>query len=145
MRTSHAAVILAALALALGTATARADAGLKCTLTFTLKGWSAIYETATGSGVVHCDNGKSLRVKLSAKGGGLTVGKSVEDGHGEFSSVAHIDDVLGSYAAARAHAGAINSAQVQAMTKGEVSLALSGKGHGWELGISFGELKIERQ
>ena len=86
-----------------------------------------------------------MHVKLSAKGGGLTVGKSVEDGHGEFSSVAHIDDVLGSYAAAQAHAGAINSAQVQAMTKGEVSLALSGKGHGWELGISFGELKIERQ
>ena len=30
------------------------------------------------------------------------------------------------------------------MTKGEVSLALSGKGHGWSLGVDLGELKIER-
>jgi hypothetical protein len=81
-------------------------------------------------------------VKLEAKGGGLTVGKSVESGHGEFSAVADVSELAGSYIAAEAQAGAIKSAQAQVMTKGEVSLALSGKGRGWDLGISFGELKI---
>lgn len=113
-------------------------------MAFTMKGWSAFYQTAEGRGTIHCSNGRSMQVKLSAKGGGVTVGKSVESGHGEFSNVDSMGDLLGSYASAQAHAGAINSAQVQVMTKGEVSLALSGKGHGWELGISFGELKIER-
>jgi hypothetical protein len=31
------------------------------------------------------------------------------------------------------------------MTKGEVSLALSGTGEGWDLGIAFGKFKISRQ
>jgi hypothetical protein len=81
---------------------------------------------------------------LSAKGGGLTAGKSVESGEGEFSPVNSIADVLGAYAEAQAHAGAVNSVQAQVMTKGEVSLALTGKGHGWSLGVDFGELLIER-
>jgi len=123
---------------------AQADADIKCTMTFTMKGWSAIYKTASGSGTVHCSNGASLHVKLSATGGGLTVGKSVESGKGEFSAVASADEIYGSYVAAHVEAGAIKSAQAQVMTKGEVSLALTGKGRGWELGISFGELKIER-
>jgi hypothetical protein len=135
--------ILGALA-ALAAAPAHADADLKCTMTFTMKGWSAFYQTAEGHGTIHCSNGSSMEVKLSAKGGGVTVGKSVESGHGEFSKVSHIGDLLGSYVSAQAHAGAVNSAQVQAMTKGEVSLALSAKGQGWELGVAFGELKIER-
>jgi hypothetical protein len=130
--------------LALGASAAHADEGLKCTMTFTMKGWSAFYQTAEGEGTIHCSNGRSMRVKLSAKGGGVTVGKSVESGRGEFSKVDSMSELLGSYASAQAHAGAVNSAQVQAMTKGEVSLALSGKGRGWELGIAFGELKIER-
>jgi hypothetical protein len=121
---------------------ARADAQLQCTLSFSMHGWSAFYKTASGQGTVHCSNGKSMRVKLEAKGGGLTVGKSVESGHGEFSAVADVSELAGSYIAAEAQAGAIKSAQAQVMTKGEVSLALSGKGRGWDLGISFGELKI---
>jgi hypothetical protein len=146
MRTTKLALLGAALicAGALGRP-AHADANLKCTMSFTMKGWSAFYKTASGSGTIHCSNGQSLHVRLKATGGGLTVGKSViEDGHGEFSSVSSIDELLGAYASAEAHAGAVKSAQVQAMTKGEVSLALSGKGRGWDLGIAFGELKIER-
>ena len=130
--------------LAVSSVAAAADASLKCTMTYTLKGWSALYQTASGSGTIHCSNGETLHVKLSAKGGGLTVGKSVETGHGEFSDVESVNELLGAYAAAQAHAGAVKSAQAQVMTKGEVSLALSGKGRGWELGIAFGELKIER-
>jgi hypothetical protein len=125
-------------------AAAAAAANVTCKLTFTMKGWSAFYKTASGSGTIKCSNGQSKTVKLSAKGGGLTVGKStIEDGHGEFSSVTGIDELLGSYVAAEAHAGAVKSSQAQVMTKGEVSLALSGTGRGWDLGIAFGKLTIE--
>ena len=135
-----AAVLLAALPWA-----ARAgQPQVKCTMTFTLSGWSIFYSTADGEGEVHCSNGQSAHVKLHARGGGLTAGKSREEGRGEFSDVYRLEDVLGSYAAAEAHAGAVNSAQAQVMTKGEVSLALSGKGQGWSLGINFGRLVIER-
>ena len=146
MRSLSPTLLLAALAVA-GTCgrPAHADATLKCTMTFTMKGWSAFYKTASGSGTIHCANGQSLHVKLKATGGGLTVGKSsIEDGHGEFSSVASVDELLGKYASAEAHAGAVKSVGAQAMTKGEVSLALSGKGRGWDLGIAFGALSIER-
>jgi hypothetical protein len=126
------------------TASHAAAANVSCELTFTMSGWSAFYKTASGSGTIKCSNGQSRSVKLSAKGGGLTVGKStIEDGHGEFSAVHSIDELLGSYVAAEAHAGAVKSAKAQVMTKGEVSLALSGTGRGWDLGIAFGKLTIE--
>ncbi len=145
MKVSFTTAIVAAAALsALSAPPARADADLKCTMTFTMKGWSAFYQTATGSGVVQCSNGRSMRVRLEAKGGGLTVGKSIESGHGEFSRVASIQELLGTYARAQVQAGAVNSAQGEVLTKGEVSLALSAKGRGWELGVAFGEFKIER-
>jgi hypothetical protein len=125
-------------------ASAASAANVTCKLSFTMKGWSAFYKTASGSGTIKCSNGQSKTVKLSAKGGGLTVGKStIEDGHGEFSGVTGIDELLGSYVAAEAHAGAVKSSQAQVMTKGEVSLALSGTGRGWDLGIAFGKLTIE--
>src|ERR1700728_1823630 len=135
--------LMVAAALVAGSAQA-ADGDLHCTLMFQTKTWSIIYKSATGFGTIHCSNGRSLRVKLSAKGGGLTAGKSEETGHGDFSPVGHIDDLLGGYAAAQAHAGAVNAVQAQVMTKGEVSLALTGKGHGWSLGVDLSELKIER-
>jgi len=120
-----------------------ASAGVSCSMTYTMKGWSAFYKTAAGSGTIKCSNGQSMNVKLSAKGGGLTVGKStIEDGRGEFSAVHGIDELLGSYIAAEAHAGAVKSAKAQVMTKGEVSLALAGTGRGWDLGIAFGKLTI---
>jgi hypothetical protein len=128
----------------LATAPARADASLKCSMTFTMKGWSLFYQTAKGEGTIRCSDGRSMAVKLVAKGGGVTAGKYVETGRGEFSKVSSLDELLGSYAKAQAEAGAVNSAQAQAMTKGEVSLALTARGQGWELGIAFGELKIER-
>jgi hypothetical protein len=68
----------------------------------------------------------------------------VRSGVGEFSGVQGINDILGSYASAEAHAGAVKSAQGQVVTKGEVSLALSGTGDGWDLGIAFGKFTIKR-
>jgi hypothetical protein len=126
-----------------GTA-ASAEHELSCTMTFQLKTWSALYKSASGSGTIRCSNGQSMRVRLSATGGGLTAGKSQESGKGKFSAVSHMDELLGAYAEAEAHAGAVRSVQAQVMTKGEVSLALSGKGRGWSLGVDVGELKIER-
>ena len=136
--------VLMVTALMAGGSARAADNGLKCTLNFQLKTWSIIYKSAIGSGTIHCSNGQSLHVKLSAKGGGLTAGKSTEAGKGEFSPVGSLDEILGAYAEAQAHAGAVNSVQAQVMTKGPVSLALTGKGHGWSLGVDFGELLIER-
>lgn len=146
MRITKMIVLLAVAGLAgFGTSRANAQDGhLKCTLNFTMKGWSLFYHRANGHGVIHCANGSSMNVRLFAEGGGLTVGKSVESGHGEFSDVSSIHDLLGSYIVAKAHAGAGRSAQGEVMTKGPVSLALSGKGRGWDLGVSFGEFKIER-
>lgn len=122
-----------------------ADTTMKCTMHFTLSGWSAIYQTADGHGTVTCANGQSMKVDITAKGGGLTVGKyKVDDGRGHFSGVNSIEDVLGSYATANAHAGAVGSSHAAAMTKGDVSLALTGTGKGWDIGAGFSAFTINR-
>ena len=121
-------------------------AAVDCKLSFTMSGWSAFYKRADGTGTVTCNNGQSMNVKLSARGGGLSAGKStIRDGVGEFSGVQKIDDILGSYASAEAHAGAVKSSQGQVVTKGEISLALSGTGDGWDLGIAFGKFTIKKK
>lgn len=117
---------------------------VSCKMRFELSGWSVFYKTASGSGTVHCSNGQTLHVKLRAKGGGLTFGKTrITDGIGKFSGVSNIRDIRGHYANAEAHAGAERSADAQVLTKGNVSLALSGKGSGWNLGVAFGAFIIE--
>lgn len=130
--------------LALAPAAARAGE-ISCRMTFSLSGWSVFYKTASGSGTVHCSNGQSMHVKLRAKGGGLTFGKThIDHGLGKFTGVHDIHEVLGHYANAEAHAGAATSADAQVLTRGNVSLALSGKGEGWNLGVAFGAFIIER-
>jgi hypothetical protein len=119
-----------------------ARAATKCDLSFHLEGWSAFYKTAHGFGRVTCDNGQARRVALRMKGGGLTVGRSAISGRGDFSPVADIREVYGSYANAEAHAGVVRSAAGQVVTKGTVSLAFAGKGRGVDLGIAFGKLTI---
>ena len=140
-------LLAAALApiLALAIAAPASSQNQSCQMQFQMQGWSVFYKTASGTGTVSCDNGQSMRVRLSARGGGLSFGKSsIEDGQGTFSGVRHIDEVLGSYVNAEAHAGALRSARGQAMTKGVVSLALAGTGRGWDLGVAFGRFTIER-
>ena len=138
-------LLAGALLLAGGLVSAPAHAGtITCKMTFSLAGWSAFYKTASGDGNVHCSNGQSMAVHITAKGGGLTFGKSkLTNGRGEFAGVHNIKDILGSYATAEAHAGASKSSGAQAMTKGEVSLAISGTGEGWDLGVAFGKFTIE--
>jgi len=143
MRHRYLLVLVAAvLALPL---TASASGKVDCSIDFKMAGWSAFYKTATGTGTIKCSNGQSAHVKLDAKGGGPTVGKStIDKGHGQFSGVGNISELFGSYIQAEAGAGAVKAASATVMTKGEVSLAFSGTGSGWELGVAFGRLSIER-
>ncbi|GAB1596901.1 hypothetical protein [Lysobacter claricitrinus] len=132
-------IIAAVLSLAALPASA---ADLSCTLNFSMTGWSAFYKHSEGSGTVSCSNGQKLAVKIEAKGGGLTVGKSKVTGKGKFAGVHTIRDVLGGYATGEANAAAGKAGKAQVVTKGPVSLALSGVGEGVELGISFGSFII---
>jgi hypothetical protein len=124
-----------------------AQAGsLDCKLKFTISGWAAFYKRSSGTGTITCGNGQSMRVRLEARGGGPSVGKStIKNGKGEFAGVNDIRDVLGSYISAEAQAGAVKAAKGQVVTKGEVSLALSGTGEGWEIGVAFGKFSIYRR
>lgn len=137
---------LAAAAL-LGAQQAMADeerAELGCRLNFSLHGWSAIYSTAEGRGTVSCKDGSTMPVVITAKGGGLTAGRSqVDHGVGRFTHVRAIDDVLGRYAQGEAHAGLTRSATAQVLTKGTVTLALKGSGEGIDLGVDVGEVTLK--
>jgi hypothetical protein len=140
------AAVLSLGLLLLSSTLASATGETKCEMKFSLKGWSAIYKTAKGEGTIQCDNGESMAVSIKVTGGGLTFGKSeTKNGVGKFTEVAKIDDLLGSYAAAQAEAGAVKSAEAQALTKGEVSLALSGTGSGWDLGVSGAKFTIKKK
>jgi hypothetical protein len=136
----------AVLLVSLGTVRPVGAGELVCRLAFEMSGWSAFYKTASGAGTVTCDNGQSMVVKLRAKGGGLTFGRTeIEDGHGRFTGIHAIEDVLGHYATAEAHAGSgASSSKAQVVTKGDVSLALTGTGHGFNLGVAAGAFIIER-
>lgn len=129
-----------------GSAAYAAGADVDCKLRFSLSGWSAILQHAEGTGTVTCENGQRVPVKISAKGVGLTAGKSrVDNGTGKFTDVRTIDDVFGTYARGEAHAGVGKSGTAQVLTKGTVSLALAGSGEGIDLGIAVGGFTIERQ
>jgi hypothetical protein len=137
--------VAATLVLAGWVGSAPAHAGdLECKMSFRLSGWSVFYQTATGSGTVRCSNGQSMGVHIRVKGGGLTFGKSqIDNGVGKFSGINSMSEIKGHYADAGVHAGASKSAGARVMTKGNVSLALSGTGKGWDLGVAFGAFIIE--
>ena len=121
------------------------EANLDCKMHFNLDTWSAIYKHAEGAGTVKCENGDSMNVVIKVKGGGLTVGKShIENGTGTFTDVRKITDVLGDYAQGGAHAGIVKSGTAQLLSKGNVSLALAGKGEGVDLGVDVGKFTISR-
>ena len=140
--------LVAVLACALGVVAApqarAADSGIDCKLHYNLTGWSLIYKHTSGRGRVTCSNGQSMRVLLSAKAVGLTVGKwHINNGTGTFTDVHSIRDVLGGYAQASANAGIAKTGEAQVLTNGAVSLALAGKGEGVNLGVDVGQLRIK--
>jgi hypothetical protein len=132
-----------AVALCASGPTRAAEASLDCRLSYSITGWSVIYKHSEGRGTVSCANGASMPVRISAKGVGLTAGKwRIDNGRGDFSHVHSISDMLGDYAHAEAHAGAVKSASAQVLTKGKVSLALAGTGRGVDLGVDVGEFTL---
>jgi hypothetical protein len=140
------AAVAACICLSLGLSLpAGANPYTKCEMTFNLKGWSFLYKTMKGSGSVTCDNGQSAAVAIVSHAGGLTAGKSeIEDGKGTFSTVKDISEIYGSYAVGEAHAGATRSVAASAMTKGEISLVISGTGRGVDLGVTLGAFTIKQ-
>lgn len=134
-----------ALALALPAPAARAASpDINCRMDYHLTGWSLVYKHTTGTGVVTCDNGATMNVKLSARAVGATVGKwKIDNGVGRFSDVHNIHEVLGNYAQANANAAVGKAAEAQVLTKGNVSLALAGGGEGVALGVDVGTLHID--
>jgi len=144
----HTLVVTLALAAAalLGTHPSMAQderADLGCSLSFSMHGWSAIYSRAEGKGRVTCSDGSTMPVLITARGGGLTAGRTeVDHGAGRFTHVHTIDEVLGRYAQGEAHAGLTRSATAQVLTKGTVTLALHGSGEGIDLGVDVGEVTL---
>jgi hypothetical protein len=124
----------------------RGSPDLDCKMSFSLTGWAALYKHAEGVGTVTCENGQSLPVSITVKGGGLTAGKwHVDNGKGTFTDVHRIGDVLGRYVQGGAHAGIVKSGSAQVLTKGTVSLALARNGDGIDLGVGVGSLTKRRR
>ncbi len=122
---------------------ASAQADINCTMHYSMKGWSAFYKTASGHGNVSCSDGSNSEVYLSSVGGGLTLGvSSIDDGFGQFSGIHSIGEIYGDYAAGEAHGAAGNAGTVSVVSKGEVSLALKGTGHGIDAGVDFTKFSI---
>jgi hypothetical protein len=118
---------------------------VECRMNFTMKSWSFFYKSGKGTGNISCSNGQKAHVSLRGQGGGLTVGKSkIINGLGVFSDVASINELYGNYANGEAHAGVVNSASARVLTKGEVSLTLTGTGKGVDLGLNVGNFKISK-
>ena len=143
MRTIN--LLAVAVAVAFLATPARAELA-SCTLDFSLSGWSLVYKQMKGEGKVSCSNGQSAAVHVSSHGGGFTIGKSdIIGGKGTFSDVKDIGEVFGTYAQASASGSAVQGGQTQVMTKGEISLALSGSGRGWDVGVSIGGFTITKK
>jgi len=118
----------------------------KCKMTFNMSGWSLAVKQMKGKGTVTCSNGQSASVAIEANGIGFTIGKSdIVNGTGTFSEVKDISEIFGTYAQLEARGTATKGGAAQVMTKGEISLALSGEGRGWEAGVSLSGLTIKRR
>jgi hypothetical protein len=139
-------VLSAAVAIFAGNAPALAGSKVDCEMTFNLKGWSAVYKTAKGSGTITCDNGQSFAVGIKVTGGGITFGKTeITNGKGKFSEVSDVNELFGSYGAAEAEAGAAKASMAEVLTKGNVQLSLAGTGEGWSLGVSGTKFQIKKK
>ena len=115
---------------------------IACTMTYHLKGWSFAYKQYDGSGDVSCSNGQRARVILESKSLGFSIGASEIDGTGQFTELKDIKEIFGTFASLEGHAGVAKSAAGQVLTRGVVSLALSGEGRGIDIGVTLGGMKI---
>ena len=91
------------------------------------------------------DTERRTTTEPETRGGGITFGRhEIIDGKGDFSLISDIDEVFGNYATAEAHAGMGPSTGALVVTKGSVSLALSGTGNGVDVGVAFGRFHSAR-
>ncbi|PYQ49823.1 MAG: hypothetical protein DMF59_12470 [Acidobacteria bacterium] len=140
------AIVIGCLAMGVAVSAAHARGMTECTMKYNLKGWSAFYKTAAGTGTIRCDNGQKANVRLSSRGGGLTAGKTeIRDGMGYFTRVSSIDELFGRYDTASAAAAAGKAASAQALVKDNIRLSLTGRGKGVELGLALGRFTITRR
>ena len=120
------------------------DRDIDCKLDYQLTSWSLVSKHAAGRGMVRCDNGQVLPVRITAQGLGLTAGKwKIDNGVGRFTDVHNIREVYGNYAQASANAGLVKSAETQLVSKGNASLALAGGGEGINIGVEVGAFHIK--
>ncbi|WP_156476609.1 hypothetical protein [Stenotrophomonas sp. DDT-1] len=146
MNKLHSTVIAGSLLVLASIPTSASERDLRCSLSFNSKAWSALYSSAVGEGTVTCEDGAPLQVSFAAKGVGITAGKwKITKGTGKFTRVARIEDVLGSYLALSGDLGVAKAGTAQVLTKGDVSLALAGKGDGFDVGIAISEFRISRR
>jgi hypothetical protein len=121
---------------------ASAEPMTSCTMTYKLSGWSLVYKQYDGVGHISCSNGQRAQVGLSSKSIGFTIGKSEIEGTGIFSAVRNLNEIYGHYVAFEGHAGLTTSIDGQLLTSGEISLVLSGKGRGVDIGVTLGALRV---
>ena len=121
---------------------AQAESGISCKMSYRLKGWSFAYKQYDGTGDVSCSNGQTARVILASKSLGLSIGASEIIGTGEFTELKDIKEIFGLFASLEGHAGVTKSGSGQVLTRGVVSLALSGEGRGIDIGVTLGGLRI---
>jgi hypothetical protein len=114
-----------------------------CNMTYKLEGFSLAYRQYDGFGEVTCVNGQKASVKLSSKSIGFTIGYSSIEGEGYFTEVKNIDEILGNYISLGNHFGINRSIDRQVLTSGEISLMLIGRGHGYDIGFTIGDLSIK--
>lgn len=134
--------VFAAALLAMASSAASAEPMTSCTMTYKLSGFSFVYKQYDGVGHISCSNGQRAQVGLSSKSIGFTIGKSEIEGTGVFSDVRNLNEIYGHYAALEGHAGVTKSVDAQVLTSGEISLALTGKGRGVDIGVTIGALTV---
>lgn len=139
-------IVIGFFAMGVAVSAAHARGTTECKMTYNMKGWSAFYKKAAGTGTIRCDNGQKASVRLSARGGGLTAGKTeIRDGLGYFSPVSSINELFGRYDSASAGAAAGKAASAQALVKDNIRLSMTGTGKGVELGVALGRFTITRR
>lgn len=133
---------LALSGLGVSAANAQSSTMASCTMTYRMSGWSFVYKQYDGIGNISCSNGQRAQVALASKSIGFTLGKSEIEGTGVFSEVRNLNEIYGNYVALEGHAGVTKSVDGQVLTRGEISLALSGNGRGVDIGVTMGALTI---
>lgn len=114
-----------------------------CTMKYKLEGFSLAYKQYDGSGEITCRNGEKALVALSSKSIGFTIGYSSIEGEGYFTDVKYLSEIFGDYISLGSHFGFNNSIDRQILTRGEISLVLIGKGEGFDIGFTIGDLSIK--